>query len=85
MLELYYWAGGYDWLNSTKCVELVYIVWTYDCIFFSTPLQQGAEMVNKIKAVYGFKISGGPGGETATWVVDVKNGNGSVEKNSSSE
>ena len=43
------------------------------------------EMVKKIKAVYGFKISGGPGGETVTWIVDVKNGTGSVEKNSSSE
>ncbi|XP_071478905.1 sterol carrier protein 2-like [Diadema antillarum] len=44
---------------------------------------QGPEMVKKIKAVYGFKVSGGPGGKSCTWVVDVKNGKGSVEKNSS--
>nr|XP_054764322.1 sterol carrier protein 2-like [Lytechinus pictus] len=45
--------------------------------------EKGAEMVDKIKGVYGFKVSGGPGGKSASWIVDVKNGNGSVEKNSS--
>lgn len=39
----------------------------------------GANLVKKINGVYGFKVSGGPGGQEATWIVDVKNDKGKVE------
>ncbi|XP_077981352.1 sterol carrier protein 2-like [Glandiceps talaboti] len=39
----------------------------------------GASVVKKMKAVYAFKVTHGPGGKTRTYIVDVKNGNGSVE------
>jgi hypothetical protein len=35
--------------------------------------------VNKVKGVYAFKVKGGPGGQEGLWVVDAKNGSGSVE------
>jgi len=41
--------------------------------------QEGAGLVKKIGGIYGFKVSGGPGGKEALWIVDVKNGNGKVE------
>jgi len=41
--------------------------------------QDGANLVKKVNGIYGFKVSGGPDGKEATWIVDVKNGNGSVE------
>ena len=34
--------------------------------------------MKKINGVYVFKVTKGPGGEEGTWVVDVKNGGGSV-------
>ncbi|XP_072021315.1 sterol carrier protein 2-like isoform X2 [Amphiura filiformis] len=42
----------------------------------------GANIVKKVKAIFAFKVTNGPGGETAVWTIDVKNGNGSVEQNS---
>ncbi len=45
---------------------------------FSTPLQDGEQLVKKIGGVFAFKVKDGPGGKEATWVVDVKNGKGSV-------
>ena len=33
--------------------------------------------MKKLKAVYVFKLTG-PGGEKGTWIVDAKNGSGSV-------
>jgi len=41
--------------------------------------QDGANLVKKVNGIYGFKVNGGPDGKEATWIVDVKNGNGSVE------
>nr|XP_014269052.2 non-specific lipid-transfer protein [Maylandia zebra] len=40
--------------------------------------QEGAQLVKKIGGVFAFKVKDGPGGKEATWIVDVKNGNGSV-------
>jgi len=39
----------------------------------------GPALVKKINGIYGFKVSGGPGGKEVTWIVDVKNGSGKVE------
>lgn len=64
------------------------------CFYFSIPLkkmnnvhitwllQEGEQFVKKIGGVFAFKIKDGPGGKEATWVVDVKNGKGSVAINS---
>merc|ERR1712002_1118639 len=41
----------------------------------------GANLVKKVKGVYCFHVKGGPGGSEAKWIVDAKNGTGSVEKN----
>jgi len=40
--------------------------------------EEGEQFVKKIGGVFAFKVSGGPGGKEAVWVVDVKNGKGSV-------
>lgn len=40
--------------------------------------EDGEEFVKKIGGVFAFKVKDGPGGKEATWVVDVKNGKGSV-------
>jgi len=45
-------------------------------------LQEGEQFVKKIGGVFAFKIKDGPDGKEATWVVDVKNGKGSVAVNS---
>jgi len=39
---------------------------------------EGADLVKKVNGVFGFKVSEGPGGKEAYWVVDVKNGKGGV-------
>lgn len=44
--------------------------------------EEGEQFVKKIGGVFAFKIKDGPGGKEATWVVDVKNGKGSVAVNS---
>jgi len=41
--------------------------------------------VKKINGVIAFSLANGPGGKKGLWVVDGKNGNGSVEFNSSSK
>lgn len=41
-------------------------------------LQEGEQLVKKIGGVFAFKVNDGPDGREATWVVDVKNGKGSV-------
>ncbi len=38
--------------------------------------------MKKIKGVFVFKVNKGPGGKQGVWVVDVKNGNGSVKQGS---
>lgn len=41
-------------------------------------MQEGEAYVKKIGGVFAFKVKDGPGGKEALWVVDVKNGKGSV-------
>uniref|UniRef100_A0AAA9SDZ8 Sterol carrier protein 2 n=1 Tax=Bos taurus TaxID=9913 RepID=A0AAA9SDZ8_BOVIN len=43
---------------------------------------EGEQFVKKIGGIFAFKVKDGPGGKEATWVVDVKNGKGSVLPNS---
>lgn len=40
--------------------------------------EEGEQFVKKIGGVFAFKVKDGPGGAEALWVVDVKNGKGSV-------
>uniref|UniRef100_A0A3Q1I719 Sterol carrier protein 2 n=1 Tax=Anabas testudineus TaxID=64144 RepID=A0A3Q1I719_ANATE len=40
--------------------------------------KEGEQLVKKIGGVFAFKVNDGPDGREATWVVDVKNGKGSV-------
>ncbi|XP_048845795.1 sterol carrier protein 2 [Brienomyrus brachyistius] len=40
--------------------------------------KEGEQYVKKIGGVFAFKVKDGPGGKEAMWVVDVKNGKGSV-------
>ena len=40
--------------------------------------QDGEQFVKKIGGIFGFKVKDGPDGKEATWIVDVKNGNGCV-------
>uniref|UniRef100_A0A8D2M7T3 Sterol carrier protein 2 n=1 Tax=Zonotrichia albicollis TaxID=44394 RepID=A0A8D2M7T3_ZONAL len=44
--------------------------------------EEGEQFVKKIGGVFAFKVKDGPGGKEATWIVDVKNGKGSVAVNS---
>ncbi|XP_053511504.1 sterol carrier protein 2 isoform X2 [Artibeus jamaicensis] len=44
--------------------------------------EEGEQFVKKIGGIFAFKVKEGPGGKEATWVVDVKNGKGSVLPNS---
>lgn len=48
----------------------------------SVSLQEGEQFVKKIGGIFAFKVKDGPGGKEATWIVDVKNGKGSVAVNS---
>lgn len=40
--------------------------------------QDGERLVKSIGGVFAFKVRDGPDGKEATWIVDVKNGKGSV-------
>ncbi|CAN9503116.1 unnamed protein product [Ophioblennius macclurei] len=40
--------------------------------------KDGEGLVKKVGGVFAFKVNDGPGGKDATWIVDVKNGKGSV-------
>jgi len=40
----------------------------------------GKTLVKKVKGVYCFVVTGGPAGAQVKWVVDAKNGSGSVTK-----
>lgn len=39
----------------------------------------------QVKGVYCFQVKGGPDGKEAKWIVDAKNGSGSVVYNGSGE
>uniref|UniRef100_A0A8C4S4A0 Sterol carrier protein 2 n=1 Tax=Erpetoichthys calabaricus TaxID=27687 RepID=A0A8C4S4A0_ERPCA len=41
--------------------------------------EDGEQFVKKIGGVFAFKVKDGPGGKEAMWIVDVKNGKGSVD------
>uniref|UniRef100_A0A8C1KU31 Sterol carrier protein 2b n=1 Tax=Cyprinus carpio TaxID=7962 RepID=A0A8C1KU31_CYPCA len=41
--------------------------------------EDGEQFVKKIGGVFAFKVKDGPGGKEAVWIVDVKNGKGSVD------
>ncbi|XP_026055578.1 non-specific lipid-transfer protein [Carassius auratus] len=41
--------------------------------------EEGEQFVKKIGGVFAFKVKDGPGGKEAIWIVDVKNGKGSVD------
>ena len=51
-------------------------------ILISFAFQDGKSYIKKVNGVIAFSIKNGPGGKSGTWVVDAKNGNGSVEFNS---
>lgn len=44
-------------------------------------IEDGKTLVGKVKGIYGFKVKGGPNGTEGFWIVDAKNGIGSVEFN----
>ena len=44
-------------------------------------MEDGKALVAKVKGIYGFKVKGGPNGTEGFWIVDAKNGLGSVEFN----
>merc|ERR1711990_563615 len=43
--------------------------------------EDGKTLVGKVKGIYGFKVKGGPDNKEGFWIVDAKNGLGSVEFN----
>ncbi|XP_063861191.1 LOW QUALITY PROTEIN: sterol carrier protein 2-like [Scylla paramamosain] len=43
--------------------------------------EDGPALVGKVKGVYCFQVKGGPGGREGKWIVDAKNGSGSVTYN----
>ena len=40
----------------------------------------GKNLIPKVKGIYGFHVTGGPGGKEQRWIVDAKNDSGSVKK-----
>lgn len=49
------------------------------CVFvFVASLQEGEAYVKKIGGIFAFNVKDGPDGKEALWVMDVKNGKGSV-------
>ncbi|KAL7644091.1 UNVERIFIED_CONTAM: hypothetical protein RMT77_004914 [Armadillidium vulgare] len=40
----------------------------------------GKNLIPKVKGIFSFKVTGGPGGIEETWIVDAKNGAGSVTR-----
>jgi len=47
----------------------------------ATLAEDGPKLVSKVKGVYCFQVKGGPNGGEAKWIVDAKNGAGSVTYN----
>ncbi len=48
------------------------------CTLWRVCVQDGEQFVKKIGGVFAFKVKDGPEGKEAIWIVDVKNGTGSV-------
>ena len=74
---------GENALSTVLCVDLPSVLYMYImqhcnlCIAIASLFQNGADYVKKIKGVFCFKVK--KGSDTGVWVVDVKNGNGSVK------
>jgi len=49
----------------------------------STVEKEGAKYVKKVNGIICFAVNKGPGGKSVKWLMDLKNGNGKVELNSS--
>ena len=47
--------------------------------------EDGKTLVGKVKGIYGFKVKNGPDNKEGFWIVDAKNGLGSVEFNGKGE
>ena len=41
--------------------------------------EDGTALVGRVKGIYLFKVKGGPNGAEGKWILDAKNGSGSVE------
>ena len=41
--------------------------------------EDGANLIKKVKGIFLFKVKNGPGGKEGSWIVDAKNGSGSVQ------
>ena len=41
--------------------------------------EEGPALVGRVKGIYLFKVKGGPNGAEGKWILDAKNGSGSVE------
>ena len=41
--------------------------------------EDGETLVGRVKGIYLFKVKGGPNGAEGKWILDAKNGSGSVE------
>ena len=50
-----------------------------------TLAEDGKTLVGKVKGIYGFKVKNGPDNKEGFWIVDAKNGLGSVEFNGKGE
>ncbi|KAJ8040022.1 Non-specific lipid-transfer protein [Holothuria leucospilota] len=42
--------------------------------------KEGPALVKKVNAVFAFNVTDGPNGKKEKWLIDVKNGNGSVRR-----
>ena len=54
------------------------LTWKHTATLIILCLQEGETLVKKIKGIFLFKITGS-GGRESQWVVDLKNGKGSVK------
>lgn len=63
--------------TSSRSTQSIYSFNLTDPDFVNS-LQEGEQLVKKIGGVFAFKVKDGPEGKEGTWVVDVKNGKGSV-------
>ncbi|XP_071853956.1 sterol carrier protein 2-like isoform X2 [Apostichopus japonicus] len=72
--------------NNRPCIQTVYSsAESFQCeplfnLIEETLKKDGPKYVEKIKAVFAFNVIDGPGGSKERWLVNVKHGNGSVQK-----